>query len=333
MKYTITIDWLKLQCAGTIFPLNNKQTEIGLIALNDSFSLKINNSKHNPGFHLTYNIYHSKIPFAYLYYENNGKYRFEHHNTVIIELENHVFYEDGFSDKLKELINALQIQFIRYSELHIAIDGLDLIKEHNKLVKSTLLKREQKVRVMPEFDEKTKSHKSYTLGSRKADKFITIYPKQIFLHKEYKPYIKEYWEKNELIAKEGQQIDRIELRFKKAKQLRDFDKDFSKLESTSYLASYFKVTGGAYVNFISKKSKRKKSLINWSNFEMTKIEKSTMVKPSGVKRAHFTTIKTLIQEYKFSMDESYVETAVNLSDRKGINNEVAKMVIRWLNEC
>ena len=124
----------------------------------------------------------------------------------------------------------------------------------------------------------------------------------------------------------------MEIRYKKAKQLTDFDNDFSKLESPAYLASFFKTHGGVFISFSYKKSKRQISLIDWSVFGSVAIEKIIKVNHIPVKISTLTTIKTLILEFRNTNKKTFLNAAVELSNDKQLNDTVAKKVIRWLND-
>lgn len=332
MNFTITVDWLELLCSGTIYQIKNVTDSERTLSINEDIVLAKNESKFNPRFYLTYDILYQGNLFGCLYYKVKPKYRFELEDSMILSVENFRLYEKGYSEKLNLIIRALKIQFVKYNELHIAVDGLDLIKTHNKLVKSTQIKRQKKIKVNPEFDEQTKVNLSYILGSRSSDKYIAIYPKEDFLDKEYKPYIRDFWEHNKLKSSGGQRIDRLEIRYKKAKQLTDFDNDFSKLESPAYLASFFKTHGGVFISFSYKKSKRQISLIDWSVFGSVAIEKIIKVNHIPVKISTLTTIKTLILEFRNTNKKTFLNAAVELSNDKQLNDTVAKKVIRWLND-
>ena len=332
MTYTITVDWLQLLCSGTIHQLKTTPISSSNITIDKDITLSKNEEKFNPRFYLTYDILYQDNLFGCLYYKPKPKYRFDLSDSMILSVENFKLYEKGYSDKLKLIIEALKIKFIKYNELHIAVDGLNLIKEHNKLVKSTRIKRQQKIKVNPELDEETKVNLSYILGSRSSDKYIAIYPKEDFLDKEYKPYIKDFWEQNKLKAGDGQKIDRLEIRYKKAKLLIDFDADFSKLENPAYLASYFKTHGGIYINFIYKKSKRQVSLIDWSVFGTEDIKKKNQVKHTPVKKSHLTTLKTLMLTYRDTGNKIYFNAAAELASYKRLKDKVTIKLPRWLDE-
>ncbi len=333
MKYTITIDWLELLCFGTINHLNEIKKEKYTYEVSPVLHLIKNDAKHNPGFTYTFNVnYHGKL-FANMYYGNNGKYRYERKDTILIAVANERLYEHGYSEKLNMIIQELKIEFEKISLLHVAIDGLDLIKEHNKLVNLASVKRQQRVKIKPELDEERNIHKSYVIGSPKSDRYITIYPKQQELEREYKPYIYEFWEQNNLKPSEGQQVDRLEIRFRKSDELKCFDKDFSKLESPAYLATFFKQQGGKYINFIYRKSKREVSLIAWSAFgDEIEILKPDQVKYAPVKKSTLTAIKVSLQAFRDTEKQIYLDSAIELSNDKGLNDIVAKRAQRWLRE-
>ena len=332
MNYTITVDWLQLLCSGTIDKLNITTDSEEEITINEDVFLLKNESKFNPRFQLTYDIFYDGSLFGTLYYKPRPKYRFESVDTIILTVENHILYESGYSDKLGSIIKAFKIKFIKYNELHIAIDGIDLIKLHNKYVDSTTLKRQTIVKVYPELDDINKVNKSYILGSRYSDKYITIYPKEQEMNHAPKPYIKNFWRENNLKASDGHQIDRLEMRIKKAKLLNDFDTNFNKLESPSYLASFFKIHGGGYVSFTYKKSKRQVSLVDWSVFGSVDIKKLIKVNYRPVKKSTFTALKTLLRAYRDTGNKLYFRAAAELAEYNGIKDTVMTKLRRWLSE-
>ena len=332
MNYTITVDWLELLCSGTIHQIKFTPDSDKNITVNEDVVLSKNESKFNPRFYLSYDILYQGNLLGCLYYKVKPKYRFELEDSLILSVENFRLYEKGYSRKLKLIIEALQIKFIKYNELHIAVDGLDLIKKHNKLVKSNLIKRQRKIKVSTEFNEQSKINQSYILGSRLSDKYIAIYPKGDFLEKEYKPYILDFWIQNKLMASDGQSIDRVEIRFKKAKLLTDFDSDFSQLENPAYLASFFKSHGGVYISFTYKKSKRKVSLIDWCVFKTVDIKKIVKVNHIPVKKSTETALKTLFLAYRDTGNKIYFNAAVELAEYKRLKDKVTKKLPRWLDE-
>ena len=328
--YTINLDWLELIAIGGISILET-DIRMGRVQENYIFSenliLTQTNKHEHTGFYYCFNIILNEEKVGYLFYGSNGKFRYANPDSNIIHIENHVLYQTGLSQKLKLILDTLQLSFSHYCRLDIAIDGSGLIEKHNSLVNSKLFFRKQKALMQSVNDEKTKQHTGYTIGSRKSEKYIIIYGKTQEINKSNKVYITEFWQKNNLYI--SQKVDRVELRlFSKA--LKNFCSDFSCLESTDYLANFFQRSSGRYLEFTNLKNKnRSKSLINWEFFKKIEIKKLHETKKADSLHCCKIVLKYLYIEFAKTNNAAIPPVFLSISNMYNLNNWVTKNTYRW----
>lgn len=284
---------------GKIIPIDADLKE-GIIneqyQLNQHFKLFRNNENRHPSFDFCFNIIVRGQKVGYMFYKNNNTYRYSHKDTIQLKIENHILYQSGLAALLTTIERTLKISFHSFYRVDICIDGYNIIKKHNELSASQEFKRKRKVRVHGDYNEDTKLHTSYILGSSKSDKTISIYNKQQEVFIKQKNYITDYWNKNKLISKQKAQIDRIELRLNH-KKLRTFIASYKDLETPSFLAAVFKSNAGVLLEFINiTNHKDRIHLINWDYFGKLILLKPANTSKEKSPKKYKPVLKVLYQE-------------------------------------
>jgi len=155
-------------------------------------------------------------------------------NLSTIKVENHWLYRRGFVSCIQYVLEKLNATVRNVSRLDIAVDGGKFIKDFGSLLSGKYLKL-GKATVSAQYDSKCKLTGGY-VGSRSSDRFCRIYDKSLCMSREdaNKPYIREYWKKNNI--SEPPNVERLELTLKRKaiRTIKDFD--WSRVEEGKYLA-------------------------------------------------------------------------------------------------
>jgi len=326
--YSICLDWLELIVTGKISVLET-DIRMGSVQENYIFSERFSLSKTNGhkriGFKFCFSIYLDNNNIGYLFYGNNGKLRFANPDSILIHIENHVLYQTDLAEKLYFILNTLQLSFSHYFRIDIALDGSGLIAQFNTLTNSKKYFRKRKIFQSGIIDEQTKLHSSFILGSRNSEKYISIYDKTEEMEKSGKPYIKDFWQKNNLDTSKN--VDRMELRLK-TKALKSFSVNFTCLENPSYLASFFNSIAGNFLEFFNSNN-TSKSLIDWSYFEKIKINKLPQTQKAFSLRSRQTGIKMLYEEFVKTDDKEIASVLKKISASYNLNSWVVKSIPKW----
>lgn len=334
VKYAICIDALDMLCTGKIKCLHD---DVLLLHPDDKYiltgdiQLKRKFKFSHLGFHFCFNILINDKIFGQVFYGNNFQYRYAHADTCQITIENHILYQANLADKLKMVLDVLELKFLKYLFMEIAIDGKGIIARSNSLTYSKKYKRKRKVRIKPELDDDTKQNIGYIIGSKQSEKHISIYEKVQEIEKSKKEYITEFWRRNGLDVNDGL-TDRCELRAKD-KILKSFSDDFTQLENPAYLSSFFKSVVGNYLEFYNKANpKLRKHVIDWSMFEELKITKQVNTHKAFSVNRYKSMLRNLFEEYVLTGDEQYLHTLANICARYKLMSWIYNSVPRWIRE-
>jgi hypothetical protein len=324
-KYCIALDWLEIILTGEISILEDINRNKNEFDLGNGIIAKQTTTINHIGFKQSFLIFLDDESIGYLHYGNTRKMKFKSPKSNLLHINNHILYQKDLPDKIYRLQKGLGLNFSHFYRMDIAIDGSDMISTYNYLTRSKSLAKKRAVIQQGIIDEKTKKHSSFIIGSRKSEKYISLYNKTLEIEKKGKWYIKEFWKENGL---NENSIDRLELRLK-AKALKSFNHDFEYLVNPNYLAGYFKLNAGDWLEFIDIKNKKRKNLIDWSKFAKTEIIKLTKTEAANNIVSMKTTIKVLYEELMKSQDEIYLKCISSLCKKYNLESWAKSKANRW----
>ena len=338
--YTIVLDKLELLLNGTISQLENAKQSFLYndtdCIINNEVILRKNNKLHNPTFNSCYNVIVNNQLFGQLYYNYNKEYRYTIDTPILLHIENNILYTEGLANKLKILFQSLpSVEFIKYQNLDIAIDGYNLVSKHEGFVKSKQYQRKVNIKdISIRFDERNNEANGYIIGSKESDKYISIYKKQQEIVHSRKSYIRDFWNKNGMPHCDVKLIDRVEARLT-TKELVNFSKDLNDLENPSYLAGFFKLKFENYLVFSNKNNrKERRHLIHWHSLKALKIEKvKTTNKATDDLYSKRITLHTLFDDFLCTGDENTFNTFLKLVLQNNLIDWTLKKALFWKKEC
>ena len=322
MNVLLNLDWLELVLSSA-----------GTPTLQDRDGFKFSNTfkpHETNGFTKCNVITFENQAFAKLYSCPSARLLYKERNTLVLQLENESLYRKGIVEsQIHKFLDEYNLNLCGIKELHVALDGIGLIKRHNQFFNREDQRRKRNVKLSNFIDDKSKEITGVTLGSRKSDKFVAMYNKSKEIEFSRKMYIREYWKNNGLDT--TKEIDRVELRLKRS-ELKGLELEFSKLADINYLASLFKAKTDGYLNFINQFDKSTMSLIDWDLFNLTEIKREKLVKYQRPTQAVKTTIKTLFLEHLSSKSEIAREMAECLAKKYALEVWYWSTQGRWLLE-
>lgn len=334
VKYAICVDALDMLCIGKINCLHDDVLLLhpaDKYILTGDIQLRRNFKRSHPGFYFCFDIFLNERIFGQVFYGNNFVYRYAHDDTCHIAIENHILYQTNLSVKLNKVLSVLELKFLKYYFMEIAIDGKGIIARSNSLTYSKKFKRKRKVKIKPELDDETKQNIGYILGSKQSEKHISIYEKSQEIEKSKKEYIIDYWQRNRLDVNDAP-FERCELRASD-KALKSFSEDFTQLENPAYLSSFFKSTAGNYLEFYNKANpKTRKYIIDWSMFEELKIAKQIITRKAFNADRYKSMLRNLFEEYVLTGDEQYLYTLANICARYKLTSWIYYSIPRWIRD-
>lgn len=212
--FTINLDWLQLN--GTL-PLdestiiaNYEQGYFNLL----NYTFKIESGT----LHFKHRLFVFKNDthlFTIETHPRNGKHDC---HTCLIKFENHLLYKDWYVEYI-ELKKTIDFELHKFSRVDIALDGINLVELMNDYQQN----KTQDIRLLGKstirafgLNKRTKRFLSYTVGSKRGEKIISMYNKSQDIDRTNKIYIREVWHKAGLRTENEKKspIYRYELRLK-----------------------------------------------------------------------------------------------------------------------
>lgn len=330
--YVITVDALSIQYIGDKTELKEllKVGRNDIKDIGDGFSLR-NSHRKNASFSRTSDILIDGETLGQVYHSFNSKWRYSNPNVILFTVENHILYQLDWSALLRRMQIILKIQFLKYDSMEIAIDGIGLVARQNKYMRSLKYNRSITIRENSDWNNKLKVDKGNVLGSRRSDKYITLYDKITETHAKGKKFIREWWVQAGLDSE--QPIERCELRLN-AKELGGLSSRIERLEEPNYLAQIFKEKARKYLEFyLIKNTKRRVSVIDWSYFDIVRENKKLKKTQKAVPTMRYkNTIRCLFEQYSLNFKISYLYTLADLSISMELGDWVKNRVPRWIRE-
>lgn len=333
--YSINLDWLEIAFTGNLKKVDSDLVSGGILKpdyfIGDRILLRKKENRPSLGYKATFAIYIDGAAYAIMNYHSNGRFPFKYTNIIGIAIRNDALYCPDLEENLQLLISEMKLHFYRYSRIDIALDGIGLINRHNQLTKSKKFKRKKAIKIAMGYDDKNKVVNSYVLGSRKSDKYLTMYNKSKEIEQSGKSYIREFWVKNGLNPEFS--VDRVEIRLK-ARALRNLVIGVDEIFSPDFLISFFKASTDSWLEFISiKDKKRRLKLVKWECFSIKKIFRIANIKKlsSGYQSVK-TTLKTLFFEFIEHQQSGHPEVMAEIADEYGLMEWTKNKIPRWKTE-
>lgn len=314
--YAICIDRLEIIFNCLTYPDNLKEYE-------DSEVKFIEDNKHkSPNYRKCFNVLIDDVELGRLYLFHKGKYQYSITNPAHLIINNRSLYSDNLTDKIKILTERLSLNFYKFKQVDIALDGKELVTLHDKLMKSKVYRRKSspKTPISIRYDEGRSKVVGFTVGSIHSDKYLVFYQKSEEIKLSEKHYIIDYWLLNGLDA-DNSEIGRLELRLKK-KMLDVMNENYQQFNDPVFLASIFRKEVGKYLEFTNTKNKKVKQLIDWNKLENVTISRVKKIRKSTSPKAMKPVIKKLFIEYRETSLSYY-----RLSYMKLANDY---KLVRWL---
>jgi|WetSurMetagenome_2_1015567.scaffolds.fasta_scaffold63815_2 hypothetical protein len=335
VKYTIAIDKLSILLSSELQIVDADYlagSEIGNYCFNNGLRLcRCSDKKKSKKFKFAFHVMHNNKIWGTYYYMSNGRYRFADNSSSLLEFNNNILYEKGLHRKLQLFLDSTNLEFQKFYEVHLAIDGYDLVKKHYSLTNFDLLNRSQKIlRINTSGNNNDKIPDSFTIGSKYSNKYISVYNKEEELERSGKDYIKKFWEINGLGIISGHSMDRAEARFKK-NTLKGFCRNLGDLDNPDYLAGFYKKSFYRFLHFTSKKNINK-DLINWTFFKEIVIERENKTIHQNSSARIKITLHTLFNEYVKSENIYLLNSILKISDIYLLNNWTSTRIPIWKSE-
>lgn len=285
--------------------------------------------EQHPNFKHNYTIQYKGKTFAKLFAGHRGKYRYAISNPVYLTVDKRALYEAGLSDKLTVMQESLHLTFYKFKYAELAIDGYNFVSIHEKYNNSTEWHRTQPLKAnnRQTKDEITKRVTGFIIGSKMSDKHITIYEKFEKCKTDNEEYIIDYWTKNGLVERPDHKICRIEVRLKKSGLLL-MQNNYQLLESTEFMSSLFKQVAGKYIEFKSSTGRRK-SLIDWKQFDVMTIEKPIQARASLPHQTMKSVIKKLYMEFDRTSMSFFKESYLKIAQDYNLTEWLIAKELEW----
>ncbi len=189
-----------------------------------------------PQFRYGYELIYKRKTFGRLSVIPSSGYCFEE-NEMQFMLNNNVHYEQQWQEDFEYVMKKMKWKMVNVSRLDIALDGTGFMDFYKNFVLKEVVEKIGKTDSTERLTSK-RELKTFYIGSRKSDRYITCYDKTKELNdKGHKQYIRDYWERSGLDYK---RVERMELRLtnEAIKLIKDFD--WKLLGDFEYIASIFR---------------------------------------------------------------------------------------------
>lgn len=214
---------------------------------------------------------------------------FRNEYSCSLKLHNHILYQNAWTLIIGALLDDIGLTINNFTRIDIACDGSGFMNKY-KLLNEGIY---QNVGRSGHSNYQTGKNiiTGFDIGSKRSDKYVTGYCKGQRLKTEQKPYISEYWQKNNLVTP-IENVERLELKLKNKAIKSIVAFDYKRLEDQVYLASIMKSQLDGFFQLVKNSSlktdknitrAKKIDLIPWHNLELSKVVKMKKIKkPSTV---------------------------------------------------
>ncbi|MBN1618547.1 hypothetical protein JW887_04390 [Candidatus Dojkabacteria bacterium] len=210
--YSISVDWLEFICSW------ENPVEISYRSnTNQRIIVERISSHRNPNFRNLNRVFVDGVEVCDIFSGvNNGTHRF---NEVSVRMANPQLYTIGYPDKIREVIQAFSLTFIRMARIDIALDGQEIMRFDtylNKFVKSpTVQRNNDAIKILPTaFNKKEHHWLSWSIGSTQSGISARVYDKTEEITKSGKDYIYQYWLQNNIAVERVGRFE-VQLNYKR----------------------------------------------------------------------------------------------------------------------
>lgn len=298
--YTLNLDYLQFLCTS-IYPLkylfkNNK---------NDNIIVTKISSIRNANYLDAHKVYFMNNEICEIY--SNPKNVRKSNQEVLIKLSNVVLYSDELNEVTQIILNSFNLIMIEVNNMHIALDGEDVLKinDHfNKWDKShTIQLSNDNIDIRPEKkNKKLLQWKTWYIGHKSTGISATVYNKKDELRNSQKDYIMDFWIRNNLNI---ENVGRFELKLW-SKKLRKYKINSISMLTPEFLRTIFE-----------------EEIKNW--FNLYKVRRKDFLnskKETTIKRGHeiqfikwskIPIARTGLKYYEYVSDGSIINARNNIS--------------------
>jgi hypothetical protein len=230
--------------------------------------------------------------------------RFARRDITLVQLYNDQLYSKSTESLILNAMEGYSLYSLK--NIDIAIDGPHLLNKYLKLEKRFSGNRLANIKRTRDFSERTLEVSGITLGSKKSDRYVTLYNKSAEIKVSNKPYIKKYWELNGLTDLDN--IDRVELRLG-SKELGKTNVDLEQLFQQEYLWSLFLVKAYGMTSFKDQKNGKIKGLFSEKSIKQLNFKKLPAVHHLPFLQSDKTAVKMLFCEYVRTKNILFKEAA------------------------
>jgi len=284
-KYCINVDWLTLTLRNKIDVDGGEQ-----YTFDDSIVL-VRENRNLSNFKYFYNVYLHGEHFGELCTSvRDGSFMNDELSTF--RVLNHILYQKNWVVRLEYIIDKMGCKVNNVTRLDVAVDGGNFIADFQETMQGEW-ERVGRAKHKLVGGAKSRFCEGFYIGTGSSEKQITGYNKSKEIrdkHKQGAPmkkYIIDMWAANGLDL--TQDIERLEIKLKSKafKRLKEFD--WTKLESTQYMAGVMKSFFKRFYEFTERSNdsnvtrKEKIQAVDWSYFDSVEIERVPKVKkPNAV---------------------------------------------------
>lgn len=331
-NYTISLDWFQFVCSAIT------HTSIILQYWDSDIVIDRVFTHHNPNFLECYRVYHHNDELFELYRKpTNDKYKTY---EIMVKVANHMLYTHDWTERVEDVLEKMQLVFLRINSIAIAIDGewnmkvmiycRRYVRTHSMQINNDNISIEPK-----KFKKKDLKWEEYLIGSTKSQKYCRVYNKMEEIMKSGKDYIIEYWENNNVAAKN---IGRFELQLQwkilkkyKLNSIREF-------QNPALLSEIFQKEVRDWIEFrtvkreylknhkkeIAFKKGQRKQLVWWKNLPQTQnllqeapVQQKTVV---NIKRGITTILGEIRNDPTATTTDDLVNAVICISSTYSLDN-------------
>lgn len=298
--YSINIDWLQFICTST-----KSMSEIIVNNIDRNIFFDRIEFHHNVNFKKLHKVFIDGDEICEIYSEpNNSSHK---KNEFSIKVNNHILYQNNGLEVVDNLIHNIGLNFNRISRIDIALDGADILKIINMLIKysksANIQCNNDKIEILPTAFKK-KEHKwlSWSIGNIQSGISATVYDKKKEILTSNKNYINNYWNSNKI---DTNSVGRFEVKLTYRK-LRKYKIDnIICLSSAEFIGTIFQ-----------------KEVKNWLRFyRVRKKDIDNHKKETAIKRGHeikFIKWNKLPKQVQL-IENRYVSTSTYFNARNNIS--------------
>jgi hypothetical protein len=286
-KPVINLDWLEFFGEGYLpLPRSKPKMEPEDFIHKLSDDVYLHYKGHGTGFfNAAFEIHMGQEVFGTILAHPRSRKQGMNEKSFQLKIENHMLYTDYWLDMLNHFTFLLDLELKSVTRCDIAIDGVEGVEAmlnlyYKQSSENKYINMHGRAKFTPHsINAKSMTAKSFSIGSGKSEKIVSVYCKSDEIEISNKSYIRSFWERSGLQTELNSKVHRIEMRFrsKALKMIKDFD--YEKLIDKEYLSSLVKTGCKGFFEFSWNNNARldrqsKIHLIPWDLLGGTLLEKN-----------------------------------------------------------